>query len=73
MVEINWNKEKDGVEVKTNEYHFLICNLPDYGLSWFDANILCDFVNVYIPSVEELQVVSKYLKEINKCFEENDG
>ena len=70
---IEWNKEKDGVEVKADGYHFIVANIPDMYTSWNKAKILCEKLGGYLPSVEELQVMVKYIEEINQCFKDNNS
>ena len=68
---IKWNSEKDGVEVKADGYHFIVANIPDVHTSWDKANMICEKWGGYLPSVKELKVMVKYIKEINQCFEDN--
>ena len=69
---IKWNGEKNGVEVKADGYHFVVALMPKKLLSdWDGAKIICEKWGGYLPSVEELQVMVKYFKEINQCFENN--
>ena len=70
---IKWNKEKDGVEVKADGYHFVIANIPDISCNWYNTLYFCDKFNTYLPSIEELKVVAKYLDVINQCFKDNNG
>ena len=70
---IKWNKEKDGVEVKVDGYYFVVANMPNILSNWYDAQTVCEKWGGYLPSVEELKVVAKYLDAINQCFRENDG
>ena len=70
---IKWNKEKDGVEVKADGYHFIVASMPTSVTSkWNDAKILCEMLGGYLPSIDELKVMVKYIKEINQCFRDND-
>ena len=70
---IKWNKEKDGVEVKADGYHFIVANIPDVITNWDKAKILCEKLGGYLPSIKELKVIVKYIKEINQCFEDNNS
>lgn len=71
---IKWNNEKNGVEVKADGYHFIVASMPTNILSnWEGAKIICEKWGGYLPSVEELQVMVKYIKEINQCFRNNNG
>ena len=73
---IKWNKDKDGVEVKADGFHFIIANMPNVLSNWFDAQTVCEKYNKqngYLPTVDELKVAVKYFKEINQCFEDNNG
>ena len=70
---IKWNKEKDGVEVIADGYHFIVASMPtSVSSKWYDAKILCEMLGGYLPNIDELQVMVKYIKEINQCFEDND-
>ena len=69
---IKWNSEKNGVEVKADDYHFIVASMPTKLLSdWNGAKQICKDYGGYLPSVKELQVMVKYLKEINQCFGNN--
>ena len=71
---IKWNNEKNGVEVKADGYHFIVASMPTNILSdWYGAKIICEKWEGYLPSVGELQVMVKYIKEINQCFRNNNG
>ena len=70
---IKWNSEKDGVEVIADGYHFVVANIPDMCTSWDKANIICEKWGGYLPSVEELKVIVKYIKEINQCFKNKNS
>ena len=71
---IKWNNEKNGVEVKADGYHFIVASMPTNILSdWYGAKIICEKWGGYLPSVEELRVMCKYIKEIDQCFKNNNG
>ena len=71
---IKWNNEKNGVEVKADGYHFIVASMPTNIRSDYDsAKIICEKWGGYLPSVEELQVMCKYIKEIDQCFRNNNG
>ena len=60
---IKWNNEKNGVEVKADGYHFIVASMPTNIRSDYDsAKIICEKWGGYLPSVEELQVMCKYIK-----------
>ena len=46
--------------------------MPDVYANWDKAKYLCEKLGGYLPSVEELKVMAKYIKEFNQFFEEND-
>ena len=70
---IKWNKEKDGVEVKADGYHFIVASMPtSVSSNWNDGKILCEKWGGYLPNIDELIVMVKYIKEINQCFKDND-
>ena len=71
---IKWNNEKNGVEVKADGYHFTVASMPTNIRSDYDsAKIICEKWGGYLPSVEELQVMCKYIKEIDQCLRNNNG
>ena len=71
---IKWNNEKNGVEVKADGYHFIVASMPTNILSdWYGAKIICEKWGGYLPREGELQVMVKYIKEINQCFRNNNG
>lgn len=71
---IKWNNEKNGVEVKADGYHFIVASMPtNIRSDWDSAKIICEKWGGYLPSVEELQVMCKYIKEIDQCFRNNNG
>ena len=71
---IKWNNEKNGVDVKADGYHFIVASMPTNIRSDYDsAKIICEKWGGYLPSVEELQVMCKYIKEIDQCFRNNNG
>ena len=73
---IKWNDEKDGVEVKADGFNFIIANMPNISSNWYDAQTVCEKYknqNGYLPTVDELKVAVKYFKEINQCFDDNNG
>ena len=70
---INWNTEKDGVEVIDGEYHFIIANMPAFKCDWYNANTLINKLGGYMPSLNELKCFYKNRKNIIQCFEKNTG
>ena len=71
---IRWNKEKDGVEVIADGYHFIVSSMPtSVSSNWDDAKILCEKLGGYLPTIDELKVMAKYIKEINQCFKDNNS
>ena len=69
---IKWNSEKDGVEVKADDYHFIVASMPtSISSNWNDAKYICEKWGGYLPIIEELFVMVKYIKEINQCFKDN--
>ena len=71
---IKWNNEKNGVEVKADGYHFIVASMPtNIQSDWDSAKIICEKWGGYLPGVEELKVMCKYIKEINQCFRNNNG
>lgn len=74
---IKWNKNYFGVEIKTDNEHFILDGNPSYIMSWDDA--MRFYSNKHrshtwnLPTVNQLQVVYKYFDEINKVIEENGG
>lgn len=76
-VEIKWNKNYFGVEIKTDNEHFILDGDPTYFMDWNDAmrfyNIKHRSHTWNLPTVKQLQVIYKYFYEINEVIEENDG
>lgn len=74
---IKWNKNCFGVEIKTDDEHFILDGDPDYCMNWDDA---MRFFNKKsrnriwnLPTVKQLQVIHNYFDKINTIIEENDG
>ena len=65
---IKWNKDKDGVEVKADGYHFIVANMPNLSADWFNGRIICEKWDGYLPSLGELKIMNRYYYEINRCF-----
>ena len=70
---IKWNKEKDGVEVIDNDYHFIVANIPSVKCDWYVANNIIKQLGGYMPTLKELKCFYKNRKKITQCFEENIG
>lgn len=76
-VEIKWNKNYNGVEIKANGEHFILDSNPSYCMSWNDATRFYNSKHRShtwnLPTVEQLQVMSKYYDRINNVIKDNGG
>lgn len=76
-VVIKWHKDKVGVEIKAEGEHFVIdAESPSFNCSWDDA---MRFFNTKassdweLPTVKQLQIISKHIDKINEVIRSNDG
>ena len=71
---IRWNQELFGVEIKDNENHFVISAQPNMVMDWYDAKRYYKNNKVWqLPTCEQLQLIVKYIKEINSLIITNGG
>lgn len=75
--EIKWNENCFGVEIKTDNEHFILDGNPDHCMNWDNA---MSFDNNKhrghtwkLPTVKQLKIIHNHFNEINKVIEENDG
>lgn len=65
-MEIKWNKEFFGVEIKDNENHFVVSAQPSMVMDWEDAKRYYENNKVWqLPTREQLQLIAKHIDEIN--------
>ena len=71
---ITWNADKFGVEIKTENKHFVISAMPSMVMPWNDA------VRYYngneewrLPSREELLLVAANFDDVNAIIKKNGG
>jgi hypothetical protein len=76
-VVIKWNKNYNGVEIKSDGEHFVLDSNPSYIMGWDDA--IRFYNNKHrshtwnLPTIKQLHVVHKYFNEINNVIEDNGG
>lgn len=74
---IKWNADLFGVEIQTEDEHFIIEASPSKMMTWFEA------VRYYtdphriptrqLPDTKQMQIVAKYIDEVNDPIKENGG
>lgn len=73
-MEIKWNKELFGVEIKDNKNHFVISAQPSMVMDWHDAVRYYKDNKVWqLPTCEQLQLIAKYICEVNALIKANGG
>lgn len=71
---IKWNAERNGVEIQTNDEHFVIDATPSRVMSWRDAVRFYQNAGGWtIPTKKQLQLVAKHLSEVNDLLEQCGG
>lgn len=65
---ITWNENKQGVEVHSNGFHFIILDRPTCSTNWHNASYLAKLQGGYLPSKEELKIVMDNLEDIKKVW-----
>ena len=63
---ITWNENKQGVEVHSNGFHFIILDRPTCSTNWHNASYLAKIHGGYLPSKEESEIVIDNLGDIKK-------
>lgn len=73
-MEIKWNQELFGVEIKDNENHFVISAQPSMVMDWYDAVRYYKDNKVWqLPTGEQLQLVAEYINKVNALIKANGG
>lgn len=71
---IKWNAERNGVEVQTNDEHFVIDATPSRVMSWRDAVRFYQNAGGWtLPTKKQLQLVAKHISEVNALLEQYGG
>lgn len=71
---IKWNADLFGVEIQTEDEHFVISAQPSMVMSWYDAvRYLEGSAKWELPTKDQLKVVSAYLSTINDLIKGNGG
>lgn len=73
-MELKWNADKFGVEIKTDDEHFVISAKPSMIMSWDDAmRYFKDDTEWKLPTTKQLRLVADNLDEINSIIKANNG
>lgn len=74
---IKWNASFFGVEIQTDDMHFVVDANPSYAMSWYDA------VRFYkdphrshtwqMPTREQLKLIAEHIDEVNTLIRANGG
>lgn len=71
---IKWNADLFGVEIKTEDEHFVISAQPSMVMSWHDAVRYFNGNEVWqLPTIEQLRLVAQYVGKINMLLRVNGG
>jgi hypothetical protein len=74
---IEWNDEYGGVEIKAEGEHFVVdAESPSFYCNWKDAMRHYSNRSYYawkLPTVKQLQVLSKYTDKVNDVIRSNNG
>lgn len=71
---IKWNADFFGVEIKTEDDHFVISAQPSMAMSWHDAvRYLEGNAEWKLPTTDQLKVVASNLVEVNRIINANGG
>lgn len=73
-MELKWNVDKFGIEIKTDDEHFVISAKPSMVMSWEDSmRFYKDDTTWKLPTIKQTKLVAKNIDEINNIIEENNG
>lgn len=73
-MELKWNADKFGVEIKTDDEHFVISAKPSMVMTWDDAmRYFKDDTEWKQPTVNQLQLVADNVDKINSIIRANNG
>ena len=65
-MQIKWNQELFGVEIKDDANHFVISAQPSMVMDWHDAVRFYKDNKVWqLPTCRQLQLLAKYIDEVN--------
>ena len=71
---IKWNANLFGVEIKTEDEHFVIEASPSMVMSWNDAVRYFDGNEVWqLPTREHLKLIAEHIDEVNALIKANGG
>lgn len=74
---IKWNADLFGVEIKTEDEHFVIEASPSKIMTWFEAvRYYTDSHHIptwQLPVTKQMQIVAKYIDEVNDLIKDNGG
>ena len=74
---IKWNADLFGVEIQTEDEHFIIEASPSKIMTWFEAaRYYTDSHRIptwQLPATKQMQIVAKYIDEVNDLIKENGG
>lgn len=73
-MELKWNVDKFGIEIKTDDEHFVISAKPSMIMSWEDSmRFYKDDTTWKLPTIKQTKLVAENIDEINNIIEENNG
>lgn len=71
---IKWNADLFGVEIKTEDEHFVISAKPNMAMSWHDAvRYFQGNAEWELPTKDQLKIVASNIDEVNEIIKENGG
>ena len=71
---INWNADLFGVELKTDDAHFVVSGQPSMVMSWHDAVRFYKENKVWqLPTREHLKLIAEHIDEVNALINANGG
>lgn len=71
---IKWNADLFGVEIKTEDEHFVISAQPSMVMSWHDSvRYFEGNAEWELPTKDQLKIVANNIDKVNEIIEENGG
>ena len=71
---IKWNADIIGVEIQTNNQHFVISGQPSMATSWHEAVRFFKENKVWqLPTRDHLKLIAEHIDEVNTLIRENGG
>ena len=71
---VKWNADLFGVEIQTNNQHFVISGQPSMAMSWHDAVRFYKGNKVWqLPTREHLKLIAEHIHEVNALIKANGG